>query len=113
MRRAMLGLARRLSMARSSRSTWERRISALERSGLSHREFAREHDVKVGTLRSWIYRLRREEPETRLLPVRVAEEWRRSSGSVGFRPRRARSVPRPRSPESSTTPEASLSRNPR
>ncbi|MBN2489580.1 MAG: IS66 family insertion sequence element accessory protein TnpB [Planctomycetes bacterium] len=60
-------------MARSSRSTWERRVAALRRSGLSHREFAHKHGVNVGTLRSWVYRLRREEPEPRLLPVRVAE----------------------------------------
>jgi len=60
-------------MARSSRSTWERRVAALQRSGLTHREFARKHGVELRTLRSWIYRLRREAPETRLLPVRVSE----------------------------------------
>lgn len=60
-------------MARSSRSTWARRVAALQRSGLSHREFADKHGVNVGTLRSWVYRLRREEAEPRLLPVRVAE----------------------------------------
>jgi transposase-like protein len=63
-------------MARSSRGTWERRVAALRRSGLSQREFARRHDLNVLTLRSWIYRLRREAPETRLLPVRVAEGTR-------------------------------------
>jgi transposase-like protein len=51
-------------------------VAALKRSGLSHREFARKHDVNVRTLRSWIYRLRREAPEARLLPVRVAEGTR-------------------------------------
>lgn len=53
-----------------SRSEWTRVVAACERSGLSHREFARRRDLCVGTLRSWMYRLRREE-EPRLLPVRV------------------------------------------
>jgi transposase-like protein len=63
-------------MARSRRSTWERRVAECERSSLSQREFARQHGVKVRTLRSWIYRLRRETPVARLLPVRVAEGTR-------------------------------------
>jgi len=63
-------------MARSSRSTWEGRVAACERSELTHREFARRHGLKVRTLRSWIYRLRREAPKARLLPVRVAEGTR-------------------------------------
>jgi len=60
-------------MARSSRDTWQRRVAACERSSLTHAEFARTRGVKVRTLRSWIYRLRRETPEARLLPVRVTD----------------------------------------
>ena len=63
-------------MARSSRSTWERRVAACERSSLTQGEFASRHGLHVRTLRSWIYRLRREAPEARLLPVRVAEGTR-------------------------------------
>lgn len=63
-------------MSRSSRSTWERRVAACERSSLTHGDFARRHGLKVRTLRSWIYRLRRETPVARLLPVRVAEGTR-------------------------------------
>jgi transposase-like protein len=63
-------------MPRSSRETWARRVAACERSELSHREFAQRHGLKLRTLRSWIYRLRREAPAARLLPVRVAEGTR-------------------------------------
>lgn len=63
-------------MPRSSRGTWERRVAACERSRLTHREFAERQGVKLRTLRSWIYRLRREPSETRLLPVRVSAEAR-------------------------------------
>jgi phosphoserine phosphatase len=63
-------------MARPSRRRTERWVAACERSSLTHREFARRHGLKVRTLRSWIYRLRREAPEARVLPVRVAEGTR-------------------------------------
>ena len=63
-------------MARTSRSTWVRMVAACERSSLTHVEFARRHGLKLRTLRSWIYRLRREAPKMRLLPVRVAEGTR-------------------------------------
>jgi hypothetical protein len=59
-------------MERASRSTWERRVAACERSSLTQGEFASRHGLQVRTLRSWIYRLRREAPEARLLPVRMS-----------------------------------------
>ena len=52
------------------------RVTACMESALTHREFARRRGLNLGTLRSWIYRLRREAPEARLLPVRVAEGTR-------------------------------------
>ncbi len=63
-------------MARTRRSTWERRVAECEGSSLTQSEFARQHGLKLRTLRSWIYRLRREAPETRLLPVRVTAATR-------------------------------------
>jgi transposase-like protein len=55
-----------------SRNEWQRLVAAYERSGMGQREFAERRDVRVGTLRSWIYRLRHEDDGPRLLPVRVA-----------------------------------------
>jgi hypothetical protein len=70
-----------------------RLVGEAEASETGHREFARRNRVKTGTLRSWIYRLRR---ETRtevaaaggpaLVPVRVvastapSARWERGGG---------------------------------
>jgi transposase-like protein len=63
---------------RRGRRFWERAVGEVERSGAPHREVAARHGVRVGTLRSWVYRLRREghaaaagPSEVRLLPVEV------------------------------------------
>jgi transposase-like protein len=58
---------------RHGRRFWKRVVAEAEASQWTHGEIARRHDVRVATLRSWIYRLRRERPESpaRLLPVRV------------------------------------------
>jgi transposase len=55
------------------REFWERVVAELEQSGLTHEEFARERRLNVGSLRRWLYRLRRERGSTamRVLPVRV------------------------------------------
>ncbi len=60
-------------MQRRGRAFWSRLVAEFERSGLKHEAFAATQGVPVGTLRKWIYRLRRERgPAPRLLPVRVA-----------------------------------------
>ena len=59
---------------RQGREYWERVVAELEGSSLSHVEFARQHRVHVGSLRGWLYRLRRERLSAsvpRMLPVRV------------------------------------------
>lgn len=59
---------------RSGREYWESVVSELEASGLTHADFARQRRIKVGSLRGWLYRLRRERDRSepvRLLPVTV------------------------------------------
>lgn len=59
---------------RRAREVWVPIIRRCEESGLTHEEFAEKHNIPVGTLRSWIYRLRREQQQSDtspLLPVRV------------------------------------------
>lgn len=59
---------------RRARDIWVGIIQQLEKSHLTHEEFARQRGIPVGTLRSWIYRLRRDgddEETAPLLPVRV------------------------------------------
>ena len=50
--------------------------AALRKSGLPQRQFAEKHRLKLETLRCWLYRRARPAPESRLLPVRVAEGTR-------------------------------------
>ena len=62
---------------RHDRRFWKRVAALAEQSELTHGEVAARHRVSVGTLRSWIYRLRRERDRVgsggpRLLPVRIA-----------------------------------------
>src|SRR5437868_1152253 len=58
---------------RHAREIWVQIVGQFEKSGLTQEAFAAERGIPVGTLRSWIYRLRRErqEEEAPLLPVRV------------------------------------------
>lgn len=57
---------------RHARDIWVGIIRRFEQSGLTQEAFADERGIPVGTLRSWIYRLRREqEDRAPLLPVRV------------------------------------------
>jgi hypothetical protein len=59
---------------RRGRQFWERVVADLERSELTHEEFATQRRINVGSLRGWLYRLRRERErgaDPRLLPVRV------------------------------------------
>jgi hypothetical protein len=55
-----------------SRRFWTTAINEFERSGLTQEVFATRRGVSVGTLRGWIYRLRRErKASVSLVPVRV------------------------------------------
>ena len=61
---------------RRARDIWVGIIHQLEKSSLTHEEFAKQRGIPVGTLRSWIYKLRRDdgdeiEETPPLLPVRV------------------------------------------
>jgi hypothetical protein len=57
---------------RRAREIWVGIVGQFERSGLSQEAFAEQRQIPVGTLRSWIYKLRREaEPAAAILPVRV------------------------------------------
>ena len=60
-------------MARRTREVWRNLIGQLERSGKTVEQYAAEREIPVGTLKNWVYRLRREkaEEETPVLPVRV------------------------------------------
>jgi len=54
------------------RAFWTRLVAELGNSELRHAEFARQRGVSVASLRTWLYRLRREEQrQPRILPVRV------------------------------------------
>ena len=78
-------------MPRRERSSWIRLVVELERSGLPHAEFATKHGVGLATLRSWLYRLRKERAVAQapsLLPVRViastapTARWQREDGAA-------------------------------
>ena len=57
---------------RRVREIWVAIVEQYERSGLTQESFAEKRRIPVATLRSWIYRLRREkQKEAPLLPVRV------------------------------------------
>jgi transposase-like protein len=56
---------------RKAREIWVGIIQQYERSGLTQEAFADERGIPVGTIRSWIYKLRREREEAPVLPVRV------------------------------------------
>ncbi len=46
------------------RERWISVVREFERSGMTHREFAQKHRLKLSTLQSWIYKLRRENSAT-------------------------------------------------
>ena len=58
---------------RRTREIWANLIRKFEKSGKTMEEFAAEREIPVGTLKNWIYRIRkaREEEEASILPVRV------------------------------------------
>ena len=75
------------AMFRRGREFWITAIAEFERSKLTHEAFAQRRGFSVETLRSWIYRLRRERQDSvSLVPVRVIESTppavRRSSESA-------------------------------
>lgn len=56
----------------SGREFWSTVVDEFERSALTQERFARQRGVPVTTLRSWLYRLRRErKARVSLVPVRV------------------------------------------
>jgi transposase-like protein len=66
---------------RRARDIWVQIVRQCEGSGLTHEEFARQRGIPVGTLRSWIYKIRRSEDEVApLLPVRVVASTPPSAG---------------------------------
>lgn len=56
---------------RRAREIWVEIIRQFEASGLSQTEFAKQRGIPMKTLSSWVYKLRHEEKEGALLPVRV------------------------------------------
>jgi hypothetical protein len=69
---------------RRAREIWIHLVRQFEQSGLTQEEYAERRCIPVSTLRSWIYRLRREEEETpALLPVRVVASTPPAAGEVG------------------------------
>src|SRR5262249_18783613 len=65
--------------ARRNRDFWEKIVAALEGGEQTHEQFAERRRVNVGSLRSWLYRLRRERGGVRVLPVRFEEAITRRS----------------------------------
>ena len=54
------------------REFWVATVDEFERSELTQESFARQREIPVATLRSWLYKLRRErKARVSLLPVRV------------------------------------------
>ncbi len=54
------------------RAHWTSLVAELGASGLKHAEFAKKRGVSLASLRTWLYRLRREKQrQPRILPVRV------------------------------------------
>lgn len=57
---------------RYAREIWVQIVGQCEKSELTQEEFASQRGIPVATLRSWIYKLRREASESPpILPVRV------------------------------------------
>src|ERR1700730_5064193 len=57
---------------RYTRDIWVQIVGQFLQSGLTQEEFPKQRGIPVGTLRSWIYKLRGEESKAAdLLPVRV------------------------------------------
>ena len=72
-------------MARRTREIWRNLIGQFERNGKSQEQFAAKREIPVGTLKNWIYRIRREKEEAagEILPVRVISS---ASPSAARRP---------------------------
>jgi len=74
---------------RRGRRFWERVVREVERGGASHAEVAARHGVLVSTLRSWVYRLRRERrgaaPAVRMLPVEMTQASEPASAAIEIR----------------------------
>ena len=77
---------------RYAREIWVQVVGQFEQSGLTQEAFAERRNIPVATLRSWIYRLRRERAEAEgpaILPVRViastapsARQWEAEAAAI-------------------------------
>ena len=54
---------------RRSRQQWRDLVAEFEASGLTQQAFARRRQVKLGTFRSWLYTLRKEQSSPRFVEV--------------------------------------------
>lgn len=61
-----------MTRKRWRRERWISVVREFERSGMKQREFAQKHRLKLSTLQSWIYKLRREK-DGEDQPVRFVE----------------------------------------
>lgn len=59
-------------MGRKARRDWEQIAEAWERSGEQQAPFAAKRGIALETLRSWIYRRRRERSGSRMVEVRLS-----------------------------------------
>lgn len=75
-----------MSTARRSKQQWRELVAEFEASGLGQQAFAQRKRVKLGTFRSWLYRLRKERASPRFVEVvpgpRVAASSRASVAIV-------------------------------
>ena len=75
---------------RRAREIWINTVGHFKKSGLTQDAYARQRGIPVGTLRAWIYRLRRaDEDDAQILPVRViastaptARQWGDEAGGI-------------------------------
>lgn len=65
------------------RRAWQQLVERFESSGLTQQEFADNKGIKVGTFRSWLYRLRREDIVTAPLEFVEVETRQKIATSRG------------------------------
>ena len=70
------------------RPFWTDMVGRFEDSGLTQPAFARKHGLKLGTFRSWIYRLRRERKALRTPPVQPPASFVEVEVPADFSPSR-------------------------
>ena len=53
------------------RTLWKARVEQWQQSGLSQAAFARQQDMDIKRLRYWASRLSKDDPATRLVPIKI------------------------------------------